>query len=160
MKHVDAFSDGSARGNPGPGGWGAVMRYTDADGGIHTAEGSQGYRRTTNNRMEILGALWCLETLTEPCVVVMTTDSQYVVNAVEKGWARGWAKAGWIKHDGKPAKNRDLWERMLTQLDRHRVRFRWVKGHNGHPENERCDRLATSAADDPASRIDDVGFDG
>ncbi len=139
MKRVEIFTDGSCSGNPGPGGWGAVLRYNGTEKRI-----SGGETATTNNRMELTGVIEALRLLREPCEVVLTTDSRYVCDAVEKGWARGWRRNGWVKSDKKPALNSDLWELLLELLDRHRVTFRWVRGHAGHPENELCDRMAVA----------------
>lgn len=139
MKSVEIFTDGACSGNPGAGGYGAILRYRGV-----TKEVSGGDAHTTNNRMELLAVIEALSLLKEPCDVTLTTDSQYVVNAVEKGWLRSWASSGWKR--GK-VKNVDLWQRLLPLLDVHTVRFVWVRGHNGHPENERCDQLATSQRD-------------
>jgi ribonuclease HI len=137
---VYAYSDGSAIGNPGPGGYGVVLKFGD-----NLKELSQGYVHTTNNRMELLGAITALESLKNRQRVVVTTDSQYVINGIEKGWAKKWRANGWRRKTG-PAINPDLWERLLQAVDRHDVRFKWVRGHMGHPENERCDELANGAA--------------
>lgn len=142
MKKVELYTDGACKGNPGPGGYGAILVY----GGIEK-EFSGGEALTTNNRMELLGAITGLAALKEPCEVVLTSDSKYLVDAVNKKWAVGWRKKGWKKSDGKPALNIDLWERLLDLLDMHRVTLFWVKGHAGHPYNERCDRLAVSEAE-------------
>ena len=148
MQKVTIYTDGSARGNPdGPGGYGAILRYVDSKGQIHEKELSQGYEKTTNNRMEMMGVIAALEALRRPCQVDLYTDSQYVVNAFEKGWIRNWKKNGWKTASKEPVKNRELWERMLEAAEGHELSFHWVKGHAGHPENERCDRLATAAAD-------------
>ena len=148
MNDVIIYTDGSARGNPnGPGGYGTVLSYTDAKGQVHTREYSQGYVKTTNNRMELTGVIEGLSALKEPCRVILTTDSKYVVDSVTKGWVYGWKKKGWIKSDKKPALNVDLWEKLLPLLEKHDVTFNWVKGHAGHPENERCDRLAVAQRD-------------
>ncbi|MBR7045800.1 MAG: ribonuclease HI [Lachnospiraceae bacterium] len=148
MQKVTIYTDGSARGNPdGPGGYGAILRYVDSKGQIHEKELSQGYEKTTNNRMEMMGVIAALEALRRPCQVDLYTDSQYVVNAFEKGWIRNWKKNGWKTASKEPVKNRELWERMLEAAEGHELTFHWVKGHAGHPENERCDRLATAAAD-------------
>ncbi len=157
--HVEAFSDGSSRGNPGPGGYGALLRYVGPDGRTHERELSRGYRRTTNNRMELMGAVAALEALRRPCAVTMTTDSQYVVNAFEKGWISGWLRRGWKTAGRQPVKNVDLWKRLIAACEPHEVTWVWVRGHAGHPENERCDELACSAADG-ADLADDAGFDG
>lgn len=141
MKEVEIFTDGACSGNPGPGGWGAVLRYGSA-----RKELSGGEAETTNNRMELTAVIRALEALKEPCAVLLTTDSRYVCDAIVKGWLESWRRRGWKKADGKPALNRDLWEQLLPLLERHRVRFQWVKGHAGHPENERCDALAVAAA--------------
>lgn len=156
---VDAFTDGSARGNPGPGGYGAVLRFVDRNGRTHEKELSQGYERTTNNRMELLGVIVALETLKSPCEVTLYTDSQYVANAFNQHWVDGWLKRGWKNAKKEPVKNVDLWQRLLKAKEPHRVEFVWVKGHAGHAENERCDQLATAAADG-AGRIADTGFTG
>ena len=137
MKHVDIYTDGACSGNPGPGGWGAVMVY-----GPHEKEISGGESRTTNNRMELTAVIEALSLLKEPCEVTLTTDSKYVSDGVTLGWARGWKARGWKKSSGEPALNPDLWDRLLSLLDLHKVYFVWVKGHNGHPYNERCDALA------------------
>ena len=145
---VKIYTDGAARGNPdGPGGYGAILEYVDTKGTLHTKELSRGYVRTTNNRMELLGVITGLSALKEPCQVILTTDSKYVVDSITKGWVYGWKKKGWIKSDKKPALNVDLWEKLLPLLEKHEVSFVWVKGHAGHPENERCDRLAVEQRD-------------
>ena len=141
MKHVDLFTDGACSGNPGPGGYGAILRFGKAE-----KELSGGADCTTNNRMELTAVIEGLAALKEACEVTVFSDSKYVVDAIEKGWARGWQKNGWRKSDKKPALNPDLWERLLSLVDQHRVSFVWVKGHDGHPENERCDRLAVAEA--------------
>lgn len=137
MKHIDMFTDGACSGNPGPGGYGTILRYGTAE-----KELSGGEPRTTNNRMELMAVIAGLEALKEPCEVTVYTDSKYVADSVTKGWVYGWRKRGWVKSDKTPALNPDLWERLLPLLERHRVTFVWVKGHAGHPENERCDALA------------------
>ena len=157
---VTCWSDGSSRGNPGPGGYGTVLRYVDPAGGVHERELSQGYRRTTNNRMELMGAIVGLEALRRPCDVTMVTDSQYVVNAFRQHWISGWQKRGWKTANKQPVKNVDLWKRLMAATKMHDVTWQWVKGHAGHPENERCDTLATTAADDRAGRVEDEGFTG
>ncbi len=139
MRFVEIYSDGACSGNPGPGGFGAILR---CDG--REKEISGGDPHTTNNRMELLGVITALEALKYPCEVRVTTDSKYVVDGISKGWAAGWKKRGWKKSDGKPALNPDLWERLLALLEIHKTEFVWIKGHAGHPENERCDRLAVS----------------
>lgn len=140
MKKVYAFTDGACSGNPGPGGWGVVLRYGTAEKELSGSE-----PETTNNRMELTACVMALKALKEPCEVVLTTDSQYVVNGIVKGWAEGWRRNGWKKADKKPAVNPDLWQLLLEETERHRVSFEWIKGHAGHAENERCDRLAVSA---------------
>ena len=148
MQKVTIFTDGAARGNPdGPGGYGAILRYVDSKGEVHERELSQGYEKTTNNRMEMMGVIAALEALRRPCQIDLYTDSQYVVNAFEKGWIRNWQKNGWKTASKEPVKNKELWERMLKAASGHDLTFHWVKGHAGHPENERCDKLATEAAD-------------
>ena len=137
MKHVDIYTDGACSGNPGPGGWGAILVY-----GPHEKELSGGEHKTTNNRMELTAVIEALSLLKEPCEVTLTTDSKYVSDGVTLGWARGWKARGWKKSNGDPALNPDLWDKLLGLLDRHKVYFVWVKGHNGHPYNERCDALA------------------
>lgn len=137
MRFVEIYSDGACSGNPGPGGFGAILR---CDG--REKEISGGEAHTTNNRMELLGVITALEALKYPCEVRITTDSKYVVDGISKGWAAGWKKRGWKKSDGKPALNPDLWDRLLALLEIHKAEFVWIKGHAGHPENERCDRLA------------------
>ena len=139
---VEIFTDGACSGNPGPGGYGAILRV-----GEHVKEISGGEANTTNNRMELMGVISALSALKYPCDVVLTTDSKYVVDSVTKGWAKGWKAKGWIKSDKKPALNVDLWERLLDLLEIHNVKFVWVKGHAGHPENERCDELAVMERD-------------
>lgn len=140
-KTVEIFTDGACSGNPGPGGWGAVLRFNGRE-----KELSGGESNTTNNRMELTACIQALSALREPCRVRLTTDSQYVCNGMTKGWAASWRKNGWRKSDKKPALNSDLWEEMLRLSEIHDVEFLWIKGHAGHPENERCDRLAVAAA--------------
>ena len=139
MKKVEIYTDGACSGNPGAGGWGAILKY-----GRHTKELSGYDPETTNNRMELTAVISALEALKEPCEAVVTTDSKYVCDGMNNGWARAWRAHGWIKSDKKPALNPDLWERLLVLCETHRVSFVWVKGHDGHPENERCDMLAVS----------------
>jgi ribonuclease HI len=140
-KPVTIYSDGACSGNPGPGGYGVILDYNG-----HRKEISGGYRRTTNNRMELMGAIAGLEALTEPCSVTLVTDSQYVVNGIEKGWAARWRARGWMRNAKEKALNPDLWQRLLDLVAHHEVRFRWIRGHAGHAENERCDALAVAAA--------------
>ncbi len=142
MKNVDIFTDGACRNNPGPGGWGAILRY-----GTVEKEISGGCASTTNNQMEMTAVIEALKCLKEPCSVTVYSDSSYVCNGINKGWAKGWKANNWKKSNKEPAKNVDLWEVLLDLTEQHDVKFIWVKGHNGHTENERCDRLATSAAD-------------
>ena len=156
--HVTIYTDGSSRGNPGNGGYGAVLRYTDPAGQLHTLELSQGYERTTNNRMELMAVIAALEALKRPCEVEVHSDSQYVVNAFNQRWIPGWIRRGWKTASKDPVKNVDLWKRLLAAAKPHDVSFVWVRGHAGHPLNERCDELATAAADDASSRIADAGF--
>ena len=145
---VTIYTDGAARGNPdGPGGYGCVLQYVDSRGGLHEKEISQGYVRTTNNRMELIAAIAGLEALKKPCEVDLYSDSQYLVNAFEKHWIEGWQKKGWKRAGNEPVKNVDLWKRLLAAMKPHAVRYIWVRGHAGHEMNERCDVLATSAAD-------------
>ncbi len=156
---VTIYTDGSSRGNPGPGGWGAVLHYTDANGKLHVKELSAGYKTTTNNRMELLGPIHALEALKKPCQVTLVSDSQYVINAFNQHWIDGWLARGWKTAGKKPVKNVDLWQRLLTAMKPHDVSFVWIKGHAGHPENERCDQLATCAADGNDLLVDE-GFQG
>lgn len=145
---VKIYTDGAARGNPdGPGGYGSVLEYVDTKGKLHVKEISQGYVRTTNNRMELMAVIAGLEALNRPCEVEVYSDSQYVVNAFNQHWVDGWIKKGWKRGKNEPVKNVDLWKRLLEAKEKHSVTFHWVKGHDGHPQNERCDELATSAAD-------------
>ena len=136
---VAIYTDGACSGNPGPGGWGAVLIY-----GEHEKQLSGGERETTNNRMELTAVIEALSLLKRPCEVTLTTDSKYVSDSVTKGWVYGWKKRGWKKSDGKPALNPDLWEKLLPLLQMHDVTFVWIKGHAGHKYNEICDRLAVS----------------
>ncbi len=136
-KCVEIFTDGACSGNPGPGGWGVVLRF-----GAHEKELSGGEKETTNNRMELTAAIMGLSALKEPCKVRLVTDSKYVADGITKGWAESWQNNGWRKADKKPALNSDLWEKLLELIHIHEVTIEWVKGHAGHPENERCDKLA------------------
>ena len=142
MKTVEVFTDGGCRGNPGPGGWGAVLRFGGHDRELRGSE-----ENTTNNRMELLAAISALEAMTEPCVVVLTTDSTYVRDGITH-WICNWRANGWKTAAKKPVKNKDLWERLDAECLRHQVDWRWVKGHAGHPENERADGLANLAMDE------------
>ena len=139
MKQIELFTDGACSGNPGPGGWGAILRY-----GEREKELSGGAPQTTNNRMELTAVIEGLAALKESCEVTIVSDSRYVVDGIEKGWAKSWKRNGWRKADKKPALNADLWDRLLSLLDIHRVQFVWIKGHDGHPENERCDAMAVA----------------
>ena len=139
MKTVTIYTDGACSGNPGPGGWGAILVY-----GGHRRELSGGEGCTTNNRMELTAVIEALRALNQPCQVELYSDSKYVVDALEKGWVYGWKRDGWRKKDKKPALNPDLWEQLLAELDRHQVRFHWVRGHADNPENNRCDQLAVA----------------
>ena len=154
MKHVLIHTDGSCLGNPGPGGWAAVLALPE---GAARKELSGGFARTTNNRMEIMAVIAALEALREPCAVDLYTDSQYVRNAVEKGWLASWQKKNWVKADKKPVLNVDLWQRLVPLLARHTVRLHWLRGHAGHPENERCDELARACAAS-ADLPEDAGY--
>ena len=142
MKHVEIYTDGACKGNPGPGGWSAVIVYGGAE-----KELSGGEAATTNNRMELIGAISGLGALKEPCEVTLYSDSKYLVDAVNLGWARSWKSRGWVKADKKPALNKDLWQKLLELLEIHKVTFVWVKGHAGHSSTERCDRLAVAEAE-------------
>lgn len=137
MKSVEIFTDGACSGNPGPGGWGVVLRFNNIE-----KELSGGEKNTTNNRMELTAAIMGLKALKEPCEVRLVTDSKYVADGITKGWAQSWRQNNWRKADKKPALNPDLWEELLNLLEVHTVNIDWVKGHAGHPENERCDKLA------------------
>ena len=146
---IEIYTDGASRGNPGPGGYGAILKF-----GKHYKELSQGFRNTTNNRMELMAVIAALEAMKkENLEIVVTSDSKYVVDAVEKGWVFGWMKKGF-----KGKKNKDLWLRFLKSYNKHKVRFKWIKGHNDHPYNERCDELAVEAALSPDLLID-VGYE-
>lgn len=145
---VTIYTDGSARGNPdGPGGFGTVIHYVDGTGKLHVKEISGGYKRTTNNRMELMAAIAGLEALNRPCEVELYSDSKYLVDAFNQHWIDSWIKKGWKRGKNEDVKNIDLWKRLLKAKEPHAVTFCWVKGHAGHPENERCDHLATTAAD-------------
>ena len=154
---VQLFSDGSSRGNPGPGGFGCILRARDAQGTVHEKEISRGYRLTTNNRMELMGVIAGLEALKYSCEVRVVTDSQYVARAFNDGWVENWERRGWKTAARKPVKNEDLWRRLLAAMEEHDVTYEWVHGHAGHPENERCDALATAAADGD-DLVEDTGF--
>lgn len=156
MTKVQIFTDGSARGNPdGPGGYGVVMKYVDRQGVLHEKTLSAGYKRTTNNRMELMGAIAGLEALNRPCDIELYSDSKYLTDAFNQRWIDSWIAKGWNRGKSGPVKNIDLWKRLLKAKEPHNVRFIWVKGHAGHPENERCDQLATSAADGSELLVDE-----
>ena len=139
MKTVTIYTDGACSGNPGPGGWGCILEYMG-----HEKELSGGEPNTTNNRMELTAVIKGLQALKEPCIVELYSDSKYVIDAMEKGWAIGWQKRGWIKSDKKPALNPDLWEILLALTQRHQLHYHWVKGHATNPKNNRCDELAVN----------------
>ena len=139
MKTVTLYTDGACSGNPGPGGWGAILMF-----GPHKKELSGGERSTTNNRMELTAVIRGLEALHEPCEVHLWSDSKYVIDGLEKGWAKSWKARGWVKSDKKPALNPDLWDRLLQLSDKHHIHYHWVKGHALNPYNNRCDELAVS----------------
>lgn len=139
MKTVIIYTDGACSGNPGPGGWGAILRYKETE-----KELSGGAADTTNNRMELTAVIEALALLKEPCVVELYSDSKYVIDGLSKGWAKGWQKRGWIKSDKKPALNPDLWERLLALTDRHEMHYHWVKGHAENEKNNRCDQMAVA----------------
>ena len=142
MKTVEIYTDGACSGNPGPGGWGAILRYNGVE-----KELSGGEAQTTNNRMELTAAIKALEALKESCAVELYSDSKYLVDALEKGWAEGWKKRGWVKSDKKPALNPDLWQRLLELLEMHSVSCHWVKGHAENEFNNRCDAMAVAMRD-------------
>ena len=150
MKEVRIYTDGACKRNPGPGGYGVVLCYNE-----HEKTLSGGFRLTTNNRMEMLAAITGLEALSGACSVTITSDSKYLVDAIDKGWARAWRSKNWKKSDGQKALNPDLWIRLLDLCDRHQVKFVWVRGHAGHPENERCDEMATAAAAGEGLAVDE-----
>ena len=159
MMKVHVYTDGSARGNPdGPGGYGAVIHFVDSTGKLHVREYSAGYKKTTNNRMELMAAIAGLEALTKPCEVTLVSDSKYLTDAFNQHWVDSWLKNNWRNSQKQPVKNIDLWKRLLQAKEQHQVTFVWVKGHAGHPENERCDELATTAADGE-DLLDDSGVE-
>ncbi|MBC7959316.1 MAG: ribonuclease HI [Vallitaleaceae bacterium] len=148
MQAIKIYTDGACRGNPGPGGYGVVLEYLDLKGQLHLKELSGGYKETTNNRMELMAVLKGLESLSKPCEVQVYTDSAYIVNAFNQGWLKSWVANGWSRGKKKePVKNEDLWRSILSLSSIHKLELIWVKGHAGHPQNERCDELATGAAD-------------
>lgn len=144
MKKIQLYTDGACSGNPGPGGYGVVLRYKDQE-----KEKAQGFRLTTNNRMELLAVIKGLEAIKEPCEVEIFSDSKYIVDAVNQRWVYKWKANGWMRNKKEKALNSDLWNRLLILLEKHKTTFNWVKGHAGHPENERCDFLATEAIKSP-----------
>lgn len=152
---VKLYTDGASRGNPGRGGYGAILVYEDKSGKIHEKEFSGGYKVTTNNRMELLGAIIGLENLKKPCKVILQSDSKYVVDAFNQKWIDGWISKNWKLNTKSPVKNIELWKRLLAAKKPHDVEFVWIKGHAGHHYNERCDELATKAADDIENLLED-----
>jgi ribonuclease HI len=148
LKQVEIFTDGSCLGNPGPGGYGAILRYN-----AHEKELSKGFKETTNNRMEMLAAIVALEQLSEPCQVTLTSDSKYLKQGINQ-WIHQWKKNGWKTSNKKDVKNKDLWLRLDEAQNKHQINWAWVKGHQGHPENERCDQLAREAAETNPTDID------
>lgn len=156
MTKVKIYTDGSARGNPdGPGGYGVILQYVDGKGELHELTKSAGYKKTTNNRMELMGVIAGLESLNRPCDVEVISDSKYVTEAFNQKWIDNWMNNGWKKSDKKPVLNVDLWKRLLDAKKDHNVTFTWVKGHADHPENERCDKMAVAAATS-SDLLDDV----
>ena len=153
MKRVIIHTDGACKGNPGPGAYGAVLVS-----GRHRKEVSAGYRLTTNNRMELRGAIAALDLLSEPCEVELHSDSKYLVQAITEKWLDGWNRRGWITSDKKPVKNQDLWQLLIIAMGSHKIDWRWVKGHAGHAENERCDELANIAVIG-GNLLEDSGFE-
>lgn len=157
--NVTIYTDGSARGNPdGPGGYGCVLQYVDSKGNLHERTYSAGYKKTTNNRMELMAAIVGLEALTKPCDVTLISDSKYLTDAFNQKWIDTWLMKNWKTAGNSPVKNVDLWKRLLKAKEMHQVTFVWIKGHAGHPENERCDMLATTAADGD-ELLDDTGME-
>ena len=147
MSKVQIYTDGSARGNPdGPGGYGVVLHFTDSSGQLHEKTISAGYVKTTNNRMELMAAIVGLEALNRPCEVDLYSDSKYLTDAFNQHWIDNWVANNWVRGESGPVKNIDLWERLLKAKAPHKVNFIWVKGHAGHPQNERCDKMAVAAA--------------
>ena len=142
MKRIEIFTDGACKGNPGPGGWCAILRYNGVEKMI-----SGGDKETTNNRMELSAVLFALKALKEPCHITLQSDSKYVLDSLSKGWVYGWQKKGWKKSDGKPALNVDLWQQLLEEIKKHELDYVWIKGHAGHPENERCDTQAVKESE-------------
>ena len=162
LNQITIYTDGACRGNPGPGGYGAILRFIDEKGTLHEKELSEGYGRTTNNRMELMGPIKALEALKKPCHVDLYTDSSYVVNAFRQGWLDKWRQYDWYK-DAKrknPVKNAELWKRLLEMMQPHEVEFHWVKGHADNEFNNRCDELAVRAALDKEGWKEDNGVSG
>lgn len=147
MRKVMIYTDGASRGNPGPGGYAAILEYVDSRGVVYTKEISAGCKMTTNNRMELMAAIAAIKCLIFPCDVILYSDSKYLVDAFNQRWIENWKRRGWKKSDNNPVKNVDLWEWLLQLKKPHKITFQWVKGHNGNLRNERCDELATMAAD-------------
>ena len=156
---VTLYTDGACSGNPGVGGYGAILVHIDANGVKHEKEFSQGYKMTTNNQMELLAVIVGLEALKKPCDVELTSDSKYLVDAFNQKWIDGWIKKGWKGSNKQPVKNQDLWKRLLKAKEPHNVKFIWVKGHAGHEYNERCDQMAVASANGE-NLLDDVGLSG
>ena len=156
MTKITMYTDGAARGNPdGPGGYGTILSFVDSKGQEHIKELSAGYQKTTNNRMEMMAVIAGMGAFLRPCEITVYSDSQYVVKAFNEHWLDGWIKKGWKRGKNEPVKNVDLWKRLLAAMEKHQVSFQWVKGHNGHPQNERCDELATTAADGTDLLVDE-----
>ena len=156
MTKITMYTDGAARGNPdGPGGYGTILSFVDSKGQEHIKELSAGYQKTTNNRMEMMAVIAGMEALNRPCEITVYSDSQYVVKAFNEHWLDGWIKKGWKRGKNESVKNVDLWKRLLAAMEKHQVSFQWVKGHNGHSQNERCDELATTAADGTDLLVDE-----
>lgn len=151
---INIYTDGAAKDNPnGPGGYAAILQFTDSQGVIHEKEISAGYDKTTNNRMELMGVIAALEILKRPCEIDLFTDSQYITNSMNKGWLENWKNNEWRNSANKPVKNRELWERLIAAAEPHKITWVWIKGHNKHPENERCDALAVAASEKPAEEL-------
>ncbi len=146
MYDVNIYSDGASKGNPGPGGFGTIVRFTDKDGKVHERKISAGFKDTTNNRMELMGVIAGLKILNNPCNITIISDSKYVIDAISKGWVESWKRKGWKNSQGQATKNVDLWEQYLEVSRFHTVTTEWIKGHNGHTENEMCDQMACHAA--------------
>ena len=159
MGIVKLYSDGSAKGNPGPGGYGTILQYEDNSGKLYEKTISAGYEMTTNNRMELMGAIAGFEALNRACVVEVISDSKYLVDAFNQKWIDKWVQSNWKRGKSGAVKNIDLWKRLLAAMAPHQVSFTWVKGHNAHPQNERCDKLATTAADGE-HLLQDVNYEG